>query len=62
MPPEPDTAPAFGTLARNFVLSMIECCPDPAEKKARILIARDHGHLTDVEAEEWIAVAGLEAA
>ena len=60
--PSPDTAPAFGSLSRNFVLSMIECCTDPSEKKARILIAREHGHLSDYEAEEWIALAGLEAA
>lgn len=55
-------AATIGTAARDFVLSLIHCCPDPTEKKQRILIARDHGHLSDDEAEEWIVLAGLEAA
>jgi hypothetical protein len=55
-------AKTFGTAARDFVLNLIDCCPDPAEKKARILIAREHGHLTDEEAEDWIVACGLEAA
>lgn len=51
-----------GLLFRGIILGLIERERDPSEKKARILIAREHGHLTDAEAEEWIALAGLEAA
>lgn len=51
-----------GFLFRGIILALIEREQDPAEKKARILIAREHGHLTNHEAEEWIALAGLEAA
>ena len=52
----------FGSIAKAFVLSMIECCADPAERKARIMIACQHGHITAEEAEEYIVLQGLEAA
>lgn len=52
----------IGTLARNFILTMIECCDDPAERKARVMIALEHGHITAAEAEEYIVLQGLEAA
>lgn len=52
----------FGSLARSFVLNLIDCCADPAEKKARIMIALENGHITAEEAEDWIVVCGLEAA
>jgi hypothetical protein len=63
-PPPADDANviAAGWLFRGLVLALIERETDPAEKKARIMIAREHGHLTDQEAEEWIVLAGLEAA
>lgn len=51
-----------GQLFRGIILALIARETDPAEQKARILIARDHGHLTDEEAEEWLVLAGLEAA
>lgn len=60
--PSDREAQAFGTVSRSFVLSMIGCCADPAEKKARIMIALEHGHITEEEAEDWIAACGLEAA
>lgn len=49
-------------LFRGLILGLIHRETDPAEKKARILIAREHGHLTDEEASDWIAIAGLENA
>lgn len=51
-----------GQLFRGIILALIERERDPSEQKARILIAREHGHLTDHEAEEWIVLAGLQAA
>lgn len=48
-----------GHLFRGIVHTLIRAEPDPAEKKARILIAREHGHLSDEDAEEWIVLAGL---
>lgn len=50
-------------VARRLVLRLIEAeAGNPAEQKERILIARAHGHLTDREAEDWIAVLELKAA
>lgn len=53
---------AFRETLKRMVLSFITNEPDPAERKARILIARQHGHLTDREAEDWIAILDLKAA
>jgi hypothetical protein len=60
--PRKDDARSFGEISRDFVLSMIDCCPDLAEKKQRIMTALEHGHITAEEAEDWISVCGLEAA
>lgn len=50
-------------VARRLVVRLIEAeAGDPAEQKERILIARQHGHLTDREAEDWIALLELQAA
>jgi hypothetical protein len=51
-----------GSLFRGLIFALIARETDPSEQKARILIAREHGHLTDQEAEDWIVLAGLEAA
>jgi len=47
---------------RAIVLRLIDAESDPAERKARIMIAYQHGHLTAEEAEEWIVLQGLEIA
>ena len=52
----------FGEAARNLVIAMIKAAPTAAEQKARIMIARGHGHLTDQEAADWIAILALEDA
>jgi len=50
-------------VARRLVLRLIEAeAGNPAEQKQRILIAREHGHLSDCEAEDWIKILELEAA
>lgn len=50
-------------VARRLVLRLIEAeAGNPAEQKARIMIALEHGHLNAREAEDWIAVLELKAA
>lgn len=50
-------------IARRLVLRLIETeAGNAAEQKARIIIARQHGHLTDSEAQDWLAVLELKAA
>jgi hypothetical protein len=58
------TAPlTLNDVARRLVLRLIESeHGDPAEQKARIMIALQHGHLSEREAEDWIAVLELKAA
>jgi hypothetical protein len=58
----PGDARPFGAIARSLILTLIDVAPSDAEKKARIMIALEHGHISDEEAEDWIAVCGLEAA
>lgn len=46
-----------------MVVAGIEAAKDdPAEMKARIMIAYEHGHLSSEEARVWIVLQGLEAA
>lgn len=52
----------IGSLARDLVLHCIECCEDPAERKERIMIAREQGVLTEQEATDWLAILELQAA
>ncbi|WP_182849679.1 hypothetical protein [Pelagerythrobacter aerophilus] len=52
----------LGDILRGLVIRAIEAESDPAEQKARIMIARGHGHLTDQEAADWIAILALEDA
>lgn len=50
-------------VARRLVVRLIEAeAGSPEEQKERILIARQHGHLSDSEAEDWIALLELKAA
>lgn len=51
-----------GNVFRGIVFAMIKAEINPAEKKARIMIAWEHGHLTADEAEEWIVLCELETA
>lgn len=54
---------SFGDLARALVIRCIEAEADnPSEQKARVMIAREHGHLSDQEAEDWLRILELEAA
>lgn len=47
---------SFGELAARIVLAMILVeRDDPAEFRARIEIARSHGHLTDDQAADLLA-------
>lgn len=41
---------AAGTLFKAIILRCIENCDDPADRKERIMIAREHGHIDDNEA------------
>jgi hypothetical protein len=45
--------------ARDLVLRLIDGELDLTEKKQRIMIAWEHGHLTAEEAEEWIVLGGM---
>lgn len=57
------SAASFGDLARGIVIRLIEAeAGNPAEQKARIMIAREHGHLNDREAKDWLRILELEAA
>lgn len=49
----------LGDFARALIISLIERQPDPSEKKAWIMIAYEHGHLTADEAESWIVLQDL---
>jgi VRR-NUC domain. len=48
-----------GDAARNVILRLIEIEQDPSERKAKIMIAREDGHLSDAETEAWITRDGL---
>lgn len=52
----------LSAFSKRIVLSAIEGAESDGERKARIIIAYQHGHLTAEEAEEWIVLQGLEAA
>lgn len=46
-------------LSPQDYINAIKDADTPGEMKARIMLCRDLGFLTDDEAEEWIAMAGL---
>ena len=52
----------FHGLAQGIVVRAIEQCDDPAERKERIMIAREHGVITQQEAADWLAILELRAA
>lgn len=57
------SAQSFGDILRGLVIRAIEAeAGNPAEQKARIMIARECGQLTDEEAEDWLRILELEAA
>jgi len=49
----------LGGFARQLVTRLIELDPDLTEKKQKIMIAWEHGHLTDRQAEDWIVLGGM---
>lgn len=57
-----DNVISIGAALRAIVLRLIDAETDPTERKARIMIAYQTGHLTAEEAEDWIVLQGLEAA
>lgn len=52
-------APTIGNAAREVILCLIRAEPDLSERKAKIMIAREDGHLSDAEVEEWFRRDGL---
>lgn len=49
----------LGGFARHLICCLIDAAPDLTEKKQRIMIAYEHGHLTAQEAEDWIVLGGM---
>lgn len=49
----------IGNAAREVILRLIHAEPDLSERKAKIMIAREDGHLSDAEIEEWFRRDGL---
>ena len=49
-------AMGFGSLARNIVARAIIASDDPAERKERVLIAREEGLFTDQEVADWLRI------
>jgi len=47
---------------RTVEQGILAASDDPAEMKFRIMLARQHGHLSDDETRLWITQHGLEAA
>lgn len=47
-------AEPIGEAARRVIMRLIELETDPSERKAKIMIAREEGVLTDDEVTEWI--------
>lgn len=47
-------AEPIGDAAKRFVLRLIELETDPGERKAKIMIAREEGLLSDEEVADWI--------
>ena len=55
------TEPPFcwGCFLRQTIIHQIDIETDPAEKKAKIMLAYEHGHLSRFDAEDWIVSNGL---
>lgn len=52
----------IGNAAREVILRLIRAEPDLSERKSKIMIAREDGHLSDAEARALIIKHGLESA
>lgn len=52
----------LAAFAKRTVLGGIDAATNKAERKERIMLARQCGFLTDEEAEEWIVAADLGSA
>lgn len=62
-PPRENTVISAGSIFRGIVLRHIMTeIGDKAEMKARLMIAREHGHIDDEAVEDIILFYGLEAA
>ncbi len=57
-----NAAQTIGDAARRMVLRLIELEADPSERKAKIMIAREEGILSDTETRDLIFTYRLEAA
>jgi hypothetical protein len=53
---------SIGDLAREIVLRAITNCTNLSDRKARILIAREHGLIDNDDAAALIKIYALEAA
>lgn len=45
--------------AKRLTIRLIEAETDLTEKKQKIMVAYEHGHLTAEEVEEWIVLGGM---
>lgn len=52
----------LASFAKDIIVHAIVNCDDPAEKKRRVLLARDNGFLTDGEVEDWLHILDVQAA
>lgn len=52
----------IGNAARGIILRMIELEPELSERKAKIMIAREDGHLSNSEVRDLIIKHGLKSA
>jgi hypothetical protein len=50
---------SIGAALRRVVLRLIDSETDPTERKARIMIAYQYGHLSADEVEDWLSAGGL---
>lgn len=55
-------ASSFRDASVRVLMALVTSEPDPAERKARIMILREDGLLSDREAEDLIRIYGVEAA
>lgn len=55
-------AQSIGNIARNLILHLIDAESDPADRKAKIMMAREDGLLSDAETSLLISQNGLEEA
>lgn len=52
----------IGSFVKAIVENCIANCDEPAEKKRRVLLARDNGIISDGEAGDWLRILDVQAA